>query len=250
MPRQYLRKARKAIGLPASNDVGILGKMLIGLAAEAERRLGRSIDSAAVSTLNLPALYKEDLQDAFEYVGLRYLDIPVHYNVLHETNAAYAGYGYGLCSNFTNRVACKQEQEEMPSDVVMAVLYTRTALTVSLSIMRSAYYLFEPDYRHLADFELGYDVRLAGGSSGMTYWEKLGSKLGQILTENPYYERPSKVLLLGDCVQDRTFVLVLEKVLRDQCEHMPEFLDEDSEWAAARGAAEFARRIPYNPYVI
>ena len=144
MPRQLRRKARKAIGLPASQDVGFLAKMLSDLRFRVEERIGRPIESAGVATLNLVALYQEDLRDAFEYVGLRYVAFPVRYDVLYETSAAYAGYGYGLCSHYTDRNACKHEQDEMPSDVVMAVLYTRTVLTVSLSVVDSAYYLYEP----------------------------------------------------------------------------------------------------------
>jgi len=70
-----------------------------------------------VATLNLAALYAEDLQDAFEYVGLRYLTFLVRYDVLYETSSAYAGYGYGLCSDYTNRIACKREQDDMPLEL-------------------------------------------------------------------------------------------------------------------------------------
>jgi len=66
MPRQYLRSARKAIGLPASSDVGFLAKMLSDLRASVEERVG-PITSAGVTTLHLVALYDEDLHDAFEY---------------------------------------------------------------------------------------------------------------------------------------------------------------------------------------
>ena len=92
----------------------------------------------------------------------------------------------------------------MPDDVVMAVLYTRTALTVSLSIMASAYYLWEPPYRRLLDFSLGYDARPVTAADD-SYWDAVGLKLQQLLIENPYYKRLAKVLLMGDCVQDKTF---------------------------------------------
>lgn len=247
MPRQWRRKARKAVGLPASKDVGFLAKMLSELRTRVEEQTGKAIESAGVASLNLVALYQEDLQDAFEYVGLRYLSFPVRYDVLYETSAAYAGYDNGLCSNYTDRDACKHEQDEMPSVVVMAILYTRTVLTVSLSIMKSAYYLYEPLNRHLSDFSLGYDDRsLEAADKG--YWDAIGMKLEQILIENPYYERPAKVLLMGDCVQDETFQLAVNKALSNQMAQMPKILIEDSEGVAAKGAAQFAKRIPYDPY--
>ena len=249
MSRQLLRKARKAIGLPASQDVGHLAKMLSDLRALVEEQIGKPIESAGAATLNLVALYPEDLQDAFEHVGLRYLTFPVRYDIFYETSAAYAGYGYGLCSDYTDRNACKQEQVDMPSDVVMAVLYTRTALTVSLSVMKSAYYLYEPLNRHLLDFSLGYDARSLSADEE-DYWDAVGSKLEQILVENPYYKRPAKVLLMGDCVRDANFQRMLKKAMGNQMAQLPEILIEESEVVAAKGAAEFVKRVPYDPYRI
>lgn len=237
------------MGLPASQDVGFLAKMLSDLRTLVEEQTGQPIESAGVATLNLVALYHEDLQDAFDYVGLRYLTFPVRYDILYETSAAYAGYDYGLCSDYVDRNARKQEQGSMPSDVVMAVLYTRTVLTVSLSITKSAYYLYEPLNRHLLDFSLGYDAESLKVAN-KDYWDAVGSKLEQILIENPYYERPAKVLLMGDCIRDETFQRVLKKALNNQMANMPEILNENSEGVAAKGAAEFAKRILYDPYKI
>lgn len=249
MARQLRRKARKTIGLPASQDVGHLAKMLSDLRTLVEEQIGKPIESAGAATLNLVALYPEDLQDAFEYVGLRYLTFPVRYDVLYQTGAAYAGYGFGLCSDYTDRNACKQEQVDMPSDVVMAVLYTRTALTVSLSVMKSAYYLYEPLDRHLLDFSLGYDARCLSADEE-DYWDAVESKLEQILAKNPYYKRPAKVLLMGDYVRDEHFQRTLKKAIGNQMAQLPEILIEGSEGVAAKGAAEFAKRVPYDPYRI
>ena len=112
MPRQYLRKARKAIGLPASSDIGCLAMMFSDLRVAVEEQVG-PITSAGVTTMNLVALYDEDLHDAFEYVSLEYITFPVGYvghNILYETSAAYAGYGYGLCTDYdTDLEACRNE---------------------------------------------------------------------------------------------------------------------------------------------
>ncbi|KAK4693502.1 hypothetical protein P7C71_g3920, partial [Lecanoromycetidae sp. Uapishka_2] len=221
--------------------------MLFSLRTLAEKYLDQPIDSAGVTTLNLIALYQEDLQDAFEYVGLRYLAFPVRYGIFYETSAAYAGYGYGLCANYKDRETCKHEQQNMPSDVVMAVLYTRTVLTVSLSVTKSAYYLYESPQRHISNFSLGYNAR-SQWASEENYWQTVGSKLEQILLENPYYERPSKVLLMGDCIHDENFHRVLREALIRQMGALPYLAHEGSEGIAARGAAELAKRMPYDPY--
>lgn len=246
MPRQYLRKARKAIGLPASSDVGDLANMLLDLRATVEEQVG-PITSAGVTTMNLVALYDEDLHDAFEYVGLEYLTFPVGYvghNTLYETSAAYAGYGYGLCTDYkTDPEACKHEQYNMTDEAVMAILYTDTVLSVSLSVIRSAYALWEPPYRYLADFNLGYTHNVKMNLK--EYWSAVELKLQQIMIENPRHERPSKVLLMGDRANDREFKEALAKTLGEQTEDMPEILSEGAVGVAARGAAEMTKREGY-----
>jgi hypothetical protein len=73
-PRQLRRSARKMLGLPASSDVGELAGMINGLRAAVEKYLGRPISAASITIPHLYALYQEDLEDAFEYLGLIYLD--------------------------------------------------------------------------------------------------------------------------------------------------------------------------------
>lgn len=148
------------MGMPASQDVGSLAKVLSDRRARVTEYLGQPIQSAGVTTPHLVALYQVGLQDAFEYMGLHYIKFPVRYDFLYETSAAFAGYGHGLCPDYNDRAARKKAQQSMESDGVIAVLYTPNALTVSFSIMKSAYYLYEPDNRHLSNFSLGYDGRI------------------------------------------------------------------------------------------
>ena len=246
LPRQWMRRARKSVGLPASKDVGVLAKMVSSLRDQVEEQTGRDIKAASVAIPHLPALYHEDLLDAFEYAGLEYLKIPVRYDMLYETNAAYAGYGFGLCSDYHAIKACDEVQADMPQDTVMAILYTRTALTVSLSVLKSAYYLYEPPNRYVSDFDLGFDVR-SSDKSNEEYWNRVASKLEQIMVKSPYYALPSKVLLMGDCVNNEVFQDVLTRVLEKRFSEMPEVLGEDPVGSAAKGAAELAKRIAYDP---
>ena len=235
------------MGLPASADVGYLATMLSHLKVQVEEYLGAPIESAGVTSPHLVALYQEDLQDAFDHVGLRYLTFPVRYGLLYETSATYAGYDYGLCSDYTDRAACKEEQQDMASEVVMAVGYTGTALTVSFSVVKSAYYLYEPDNRYLNKFTLGYDARSRWASDD-EYWVEVAKSLEELMAENPNYKRPAKVLLMGDQVHNAAFMRILEAVLRRQTTDEPEISSQDPQFAAAKGAAELAKRLPYDPY--
>lgn len=68
------------------------------------------------------------------------------------------------------------------------------------------------------------------------------------MKENPYYKRPAKVLFMGDRVRDEEFTRRLQNALSRQMPGMSEIVNQDPLFVAAKGAAELARRIPYNPY--
>lgn len=54
----------------------------------------------------------------------------------------------------------------MNSEMVTAVLYIRSALTMLFSVTKSVYYLFKPDNRYLSNFTLGSDARCRWASVG------------------------------------------------------------------------------------
>lgn len=84
-----------------------------------------------MTILLLTALYQEDLEDVFEYAGLIYIPhYPYWYGGLfHETGAVYIGNGLGLCSNYTDPVACDRERKNSPhqpmNENVLTVSYTQ-----------------------------------------------------------------------------------------------------------------------------
>ena len=246
-PRQAKRIARKEAGLPASEDVAVLSEMLASLRKATESQLGHRVHSAAATMPHLLALYFEDIHDAFEYLDLQYLDMPVRYGQLCETSATYAGYGFGLCSNYSDLATCKTEQQAMPDEVVMAVLYTSSALTVTLSVMKSAYYLWEPPYRHLEDFGLGSNATHDNPNEAY-YWERVRDRLRELLVEHQYYERPSRVLLLGESVHEKCFRHILIEALESVMHPLPVIHQKDADYVAALGAAEMAKRAPFDPY--
>lgn len=243
-PRQCKRKALKAIGQPASEDVATISVMLERLRNAVERRQGRTIEIAAVTVPHLLALYDEDISDAFQYIGLRYLRLELFHQLMYETRTAYAGYGFGLCSNYTDPPACQHEHEEMEWEVVMSVLYTRSALTVTHSIVHSEAYLWEPPYRHIEDFTLGLDAR-EDNPSEQYYWEAVRDRLRQLLVELANGAQPTKILLMGESVHNAQFQRILREVLDSTIETKPTLFQDDPVGVAAIGAAEIARRAPW-----
>lgn len=159
MPRRWRRDFRKSIGLPATNDVGTLATLISGLRALAEQQLGHSINSAVLVTPKLVGIYKDDLDDALEYVGLvpapfRYKEIK--WDAPHKLSTSYAGYGLGLCESYTDYSRCKSEEQELPHEVVLAVLCTEHVLGISISPMEIAYKSLDWPQNYVHDFELGH----------------------------------------------------------------------------------------------
>lgn len=243
-PRRALRSVRKAIGLPASGDVAALSRMVRDLKCKAEAFLGIKISSIALvaATPTLTALYEEDLVDAFEYAGLQLATICRPRKDVSETSAAYAGYGYGygLGSNYGEPQSRTFEISNTPAEDVLSILYTRGVLRTIYTTVRSAYYMFTLDCGWTLDWDLGFDAR-----NDDDYWQRVADALQLWKRTLPGSKGPTKVLLLGDCAGDKTFRSVLEKSLRDTVLEMPRILAEGSEFIAARGAAELARRSVY-----
>ena len=98
MPRQWYRKARKAVGLPASTDVGNIAQTMLLLRAKAALKIDPHMLSAATVVVpDLVALYHEDIVDAFEYLHMREIKSKGPHSfgnrqeVIHHSDALLAG---------------------------------------------------------------------------------------------------------------------------------------------------------------
>ena len=56
--------------------------MLPHLDIRVEEYIGQSGQSAALTVFDFKTLYQEDLNNGFEYMGLRYVSFPVRYGML------------------------------------------------------------------------------------------------------------------------------------------------------------------------
>jgi hypothetical protein len=203
--------------------------------------LGIRISSAVMAVSHLVALYQDDVQEAFEYVGIEYVEPKSYFRpVFWETAAAYAGYGFGMCKHYTDPDACVAEENDMPVENILAVHYSRTALMTSFAVMKTATALWEPDYRHMEDFTLGYDA--IGGESEDKYWDSVRDYLQALMIQHKHYERPSKIILTGDMAVDETFTRVLKEAMVEVMGKVPAIFSSDPELVVAKGAAEFRRR--------
>lgn len=240
-PRQVLRAARKRLGFPASNDVGLLSELIRHLRTRTEASLGHSIDSVVVSFSRNIALYEEDINDALEYAGLKPLIGSSFDRQPHELAVALAGSGLGLCENYSNAEKCKEEEDRFPRQQVLAISYTKDAFEAALSTIDNAYQPYEPKNSHFIDWNLG-EGSLADYSRVDAYWAVVRRKMLE-LSYRDYVKKPiTQVVLLGESARGESFQRVLLAALHEFQDELPTIHRADPLYLAAKGAAEFAKR--------
>ncbi|KAI1272794.1 hypothetical protein F5Y07DRAFT_378829 [Xylaria sp. FL0933] len=237
IPRQLWRDTWKKLGLPCSRDVGKLSRMIRALRDQASNFVGEPVSAAAISGPHLAALYLEDIQDAFEYLSLAYIDLGPSWSFQHipTTLAAYAGNGLGICQDYKDEAACNEEERQMRSKYVLAVGYTLTSLTTSLATISDWQYL--PERSTLENLRLGYGYR-----HEESYWEEVRSVLRFPVVNTAIEKNISVVLVSGDADRKPRFIEVLGEVVDDVIDGVPAIADHEPEFSAAKGIAELAKR--------
>jgi len=217
--------------------------MIKELRLEAEEFVHQPILGATISITRLAALYGEDLLDAFDWLGLSYINLPyiqwLGPVAISSTSTAYAGSGRGLCVNYTSPDACLQEERRFPSTWVFAVSYTHTSLSASIARVQTAYIPQDHENNMIADLTLGWDAR---HDLSDQYWEKVRSTLSFPLATG-LHRNVTKVLLTGDAIFEPEFRQILNEVIENGMDIKPEIIDTDPVDAGAKGAAEFGKRV-------
>lgn len=250
-PRQQERQARKAAGLPASEDVGAISTLVRTLKEETEKAIGFSITLAAASVPIFPALYDEDLYDSFEYAGLEYMQI-IQYSyrgplLTYEPAAALAGHGFALCANMVRPQECWEKDDGFWREYYYVVDYTKSSLLAyhTSTFSQGAYNLHAmQEY----DLFLGSDSRFDNPDEDY-YWDGVRQVLLKPLlamSRRP----PTKIILVGESAGDPAFLEHLDQVLKEffkDGDGVPPIFDQDPVYVQARGCAEFVRRAAYLP---
>jgi len=247
---------RKSMGLPPSSDVGALSTMIKSLKQKTEEALGPhyTVHEAAASVPRLPAIYDEDLYDAFEYAGMDYLQIKWHQGgparnyLTYDAQVALAGHNYSLCWDYSREGACSGDDVPGDLDVYLVVTYTKSDL-IATNIAAHGHDLY-----HTRDTT---KIRLGLGSNSprrtndeVAYWSEVGIAVLEPLENPPEDGYPSKIIFVGDGVEDE-FVRFVEsqahKYLKSRDVDLPETITTDPVFVQAKGAAELARRRSYLP---
>lgn len=250
--RQNWRSFRKSFFLPASADVGRLSNLtrsLISLVRSSHR--SRPIASVVISYPLLYGIYDEDIHDTASYLWLP--ELHGNHGAPPQTFvAAYAGHGMGLCSSYTNRELCKEEDRSFPERSVLLVEYTSTSIVMSAAFVHDAHGY---GYRH-GEISTFFSRSVHEQNTEHAEVQMISEQLRKMMLDLakghfkrspiPGYPDPPKavtVLLTGipdDINADDVREVVREAV--EAADFEVEMFDECPEFIAARGAAELAWR--------
>ncbi|KAM0811074.1 hypothetical protein AB5N19_11430 [Seiridium cardinale] len=220
------RKARKAAGLPASEDVGAISSLVRALKEETEKAVGFSITSAATSVPLFPAIYDEDLYDSFKYIGLEYLQMIQYSYRAHPQ-------------------ACWEKDDGFWHEYYYIVDYTKSSLLAyhTGTFSEGAY-----DIKVAQEYNLflGSDARFDNPNEDH-YWDGVRQVLLKPLLARSY-QMPTKIILVGESSDDPAFREHFDDVLEESVKDaVPPIFDQDPVYVRAKGAADVCETLGVSP---
>ena len=233
------RRVNLLLGRPSTPNAATLSSMLTSLRFETESRLSTPITTVGIALPNAALESLEEINDALSYASLNKLGeerIPDR-----ELNSAYAAYGYGLCSSYTDPYKCEEEEEVFGlGERILHLDYTNKTLAANTGRISSARETYAETT--FADWKLGRD-EASQWEKESDYWEAVKSRIRDLATtaKRPY----TQLLLTGERAADENFLEVLKDAfsgsnLGNQVEARRE--EMDLTFVVARGAAELQRR--------
>ncbi|KAF2789965.1 hypothetical protein K505DRAFT_327898 [Melanomma pulvis-pyrius CBS 109.77] len=253
---QVLRWSKKRLGLPATTDVGALAAFLQQVKTEVETSLEVKAEKkghpGAIEVSNilpifptLPALEEEDIQDALEYVGLDWVPaVRQSSQFYHETNAAFAGLGNGLCKSWKDARECAKQEAAMMTEHILFLKFDDVSFSATLQYMQTAYHQ-QGIYAQALDMAHGRDALPVYEIARAKFWARIHEVIVDVA--GALQKPPNKIVMMGMFGTDLEFVEVVKAALWEVLEFDVSQLvyansRTMSRMSAARGAAEFAAR--------
>jgi hypothetical protein len=261
------RLLNKLIGRPANPETAILADLISMLKTEAETTLGdgQKVTAAVLSSPDRIGLTAEEITDVFDYLQIRNLMAePDTFENLHATSSAYAGFGMGLCKQYTDPYACEREEVHFRDHWLLHLDFAPDSLSGTIKSLQSV--------RDGLVHEAFIDTALGLGrldelneraaletDEERAYWTAVTNRIrGLVLSLKP---KITQFILTGPSASDPRFKTVVMDALRDLvAESAIEILDGDGKYgkegtnaapdvvfATAKGAAEFAKRRQEGP---
>lgn len=153
-------------------------------------------------------------------------------------NAAYGGYGFGLCNLYKDS-ACEEEEDALPEEHVLHLDYTMATLSANVKWIRTARQTYGTI--RFTNWDLGL-VRKGTFDDDMLYWAQVRGQIQKLanIARSPY----TQLLLTGECARDDKFLTIVKDVLSmvDGKQFKIGQSDVDPQYVIARGVAEFTKR--------
>lgn len=239
---QVRRTTRRRLGLPITNESATLSKLVKKVRTAVEEEIGTSVSTIAAVAPQLIGWDSEDFQDALDLAGVtstRLGDKPTYW----DTNAAFAGLGYGLCESGTNLADCLEEERQMPYEHVLFLDFDNSSFSATVQYLQHADQ--EWSYSNRVDMELGWWNVPVFEVSRARYWTQIHEVILEVA--GALQRAPNKIILLGDHGDNAEFLDVVKAALWDDLEIDASIMlsaqeGENVGMLAARGAAGFAKR--------
>lgn len=171
LKRRAMRHWNKFIGRPATPETAVSSAMSSDLINAIQAWLGpeHQIAAAVLSSPHRVRLTDEETNDIFDYLGLRNLmSEPDNLDALYATSAAYAGYGFGLCTNYTDAYTCEQEECRFDYQDVLHVDFNSKSLSATIDGLLS--FRSWGTSQRFVDFELRAEKRDIDSSMRTPGW--------------------------------------------------------------------------------
>ena len=231
-----------------SDSVKIIGTALATLKAIVEPLLLTEPLSSVLPTYpDFPGLQWKLVQEAMEYANIAMLGE----QRIAPVGAAAAANGMGLCKDFTDLDACEDEEVGLPMTRVLAIEYTNVALTVTLSPFRASRKSYDWTIDRAWDLGANALPDSLDAEGARLYWQRVREKIQKFPARIPADRPITDVIIIGESALDETFLNVMRDALRDVLDvrsmEIPGTHTVDPTFAAARGAAEFGKRMMESP---
>ena len=244
---QVRREARRRSGLPITRESATLSKFVKKVRDAVEEELGTSVSTIAPVAPQLVGWDSEDFQDALDLAGMTSSrlgergsnDKPTYW----DTNAAFAGLGFGLCESKTNLANCLDEERHMPYEHVLFLDFDNSSFSATVQYLQHADQ--EWSYSNRVEMELGWSNLPVFEISRARFWAQIHEVILEVT--GALQRAPNKIVLLGNHGANAEFLEVVKAALWDVLEIDVSLMlsanrAEDVGMVAARGAAGFAKR--------
>lgn len=238
---------------------------MLKIETEATLRDGRKVTAAVLSSPDRIRLTDEEITDVFDYVQIRNLMAkPDTLDNLYATSSAYAGFGIGLCKQYTHPYACEREESHFPTQRLLHLDFAPDSLSGTIKSLKSVRDGSMEEAFIDPALGLGKLNRLNQKSNlelgeERAYWTAVTNRIRTLVQS--FKPQITQLILTGSSALDPQFKTAVKDALRDLvAESTLRMLDREGKdgkegkgktldlvFATAKGAAEFAKRRQEGP---